>query len=363
MIRTTSRPTFASACGALLLALLTSGCAVLGPAALRGGRAAYNDAIVATNNEQVLAMIVRMRYGEPTGLLAVSSVTASMSIQARAGAEFGVGPDSNFDGNLVPLSSGFAYEENPTISYTPLQGQRYMRQLLSPLPIDLTMLLLRTLHTSPESLTFLLRSINGIHNPDFLAESAAPDPNFGRLVEILSSLARSGELNWAQQSGPNPSFVLVIRAGASETLVSELYGLLGFEPEEDAAGLLALPVRLSIGRPPEARLHLETRSLYELLHLAAAAVDVPPEHLESGIAHPLPPLGPAGQGFQIRRSKSRPKEAVTATYLHDWWYYLDATDARSKLTFLILEALISERVADAANHAAAAPVLTVPVSR
>jgi hypothetical protein len=58
----------------ILLALLGSaGCALVGPASIRGGRAAYNDAIVATHNQQVLAMIVRMRYGETSGLLAVSS--------------------------------------------------------------------------------------------------------------------------------------------------------------------------------------------------------------------------------------------------------------------------------------------------
>jgi hypothetical protein len=52
------------------LAALGGG-ALLGPSSLK----AYNDAIVATNSQQVLAMIAHMDYGEPAGLLAVSSVT------------------------------------------------------------------------------------------------------------------------------------------------------------------------------------------------------------------------------------------------------------------------------------------------
>jgi hypothetical protein len=113
-------------------------------------------------------MIVRMRYGESAGLLAVSSVTANLQIQANAGAEFGLGPDTNYQGNLVPLSAGFAYEENPTISYAPVQGEKYLRQILSPLPLDLTLLLLHALCDSPQ--TLLLRTVDGVRNPDFLAE-------------------------------------------------------------------------------------------------------------------------------------------------------------------------------------------------
>ena len=58
---------------------------------IEAGRSAYNDTIVATNNQQVLAMIVRLRYGESSGLLAVSSVTANMKVGTNAGSEFGFG--------------------------------------------------------------------------------------------------------------------------------------------------------------------------------------------------------------------------------------------------------------------------------
>jgi hypothetical protein len=89
---------------------------VLGPSSIKRGRAAYNDAIVATNNQQILGMIVNMRYGQPSGMLAVSSVTANLNIQSSVGSDIGWGPDSNYAGNLTPLSAGIAYEENPTIA-------------------------------------------------------------------------------------------------------------------------------------------------------------------------------------------------------------------------------------------------------
>jgi hypothetical protein len=289
-----------------------------------------------------------------------------MKLQSNAGSEFGFGADTNYQGNLVPLSIGFAYEENPTVSYTPVQGEEYLRELLSPLPVDVTVLLLNALRYSPHSVTLLLRSINGIQNPDFLADpSVAIDPRFTRLVELLTELARQGRASWARESEAMGPFVLTL-AGTGEgfaSQVAELYGLLGFPAPRDHDRIITLPVRPGIGILDEPAIHLETRSLYDLFNIVAASVDVPEEHLASGIASPLPPVGPAGGGIDIRRSRWRPDEAVTAVRHHGWWYSIDARDAASKLTFRIVESLISVRIADSVDHGRGAPVLTVPVAR
>ena len=351
---------------ALLLLLCGAGCGLIGPPSIRGGRPAYNDALVATNSQQVLAMIVRMRYGEPSGLLAVSSITANIRIQVNAGAEFGIGTESSYQGNLVPLAAGFAYEENPTISYVPVHGERYMRQLLAPIPLDLTMLLLGSLCDSPQAIALLVRSINGMRNPDFLwTDSAEADPRFARLVELLAQLARQGRLTWGPESGSDSSFVLALTgaAGGLDPQLAQLFNLLGFAAPEDLDGVITLPVQLGIGSSAEPTIRLETRSLFDLFQIAAASVEVPKEHLESGAAHRLPPSGPLGRSIQIRRSKDRPDGAVAEVRHHGWWYSIDGTDTASKLTFWILESLISVRIADTVEHGKARPVLTVPVSR
>jgi hypothetical protein len=345
--------------------LSATGCAVLGPAAIKSGRAAYNDAIVATNNQQVLAMIVRMRYGEPSGLLAVSSVTANLHIQTSIGSEFGFGPDSNFEGNLTPLSAGVAYEENPTISYTPVQGEKYLRQLLSPLPIDLTVLLLGALGNSPEAMTLLVKGINGTQNPDFVADaSVEADARFGRIVVLLAELGRTGRLTWAQEPGEPPSFVLALRGEgtAYAQQIGELYGLLGFAAPRDLDDVVTLPVHLGVGKPGKAAIQLRTRSLYDIFSIAAASVDVPEEHIQSGLAPRLAAAGSAGQSIRIQGSKSCPRSAMIAVKRHGWWYFIDGTDTRSKVTFRLIEALMSVRMAEAVEQRAT-PVLTVPVSR
>ena len=60
--------------GALVLALL-GGCSSVGPTVISSGRLAYNEAIIATENQQMLMLAIHTRYGERSNLLAVSSVT------------------------------------------------------------------------------------------------------------------------------------------------------------------------------------------------------------------------------------------------------------------------------------------------
>ena len=84
--------------------LLLAGCQTLGPTAVGAGRSAYNDVIARTGSEQTLGLIVRLRYSDPIGLLAVSNVTAGLKFTAEAKTEAGFGPRSNYSGNLVPFS-------------------------------------------------------------------------------------------------------------------------------------------------------------------------------------------------------------------------------------------------------------------
>ena len=126
--------------GLCLLVLGLTGCSGVGPNTISRGRADYNQAIQQTDSEQMLMAIVRNRYGESFSMLAVTSVTANVRIVVNASAEVGVGPSENFAGNLVPLRGGFLYEENPTISYAPVHGEQYLRELLSPIPLDLLVL-------------------------------------------------------------------------------------------------------------------------------------------------------------------------------------------------------------------------------
>ncbi len=279
---------------------------------------------------------------------------------------FPIGQKESYAQNLVPLGLGFAYEENPTISYTPIQGDKYLRRLLSPIPLDVAVLFQNAAYPLGEVMTTLIRNINGLKNPDFLtAPSVRPDPRFARVVELLDELQAAGHLDWVQAEKQPDRFALALIGYAPDYTdqVRELSGLLGFPLPKNPTAALVIPVRAGLGGNRSGELALRTRSVYDLMRVAAAAIDVPEQHLTSGNAERFPPAGPVGTDIRIGRSKERPANAAVAVAHQGWWFYVDNADRSSKNFFRLMELLISSHIADVSDRQQLAPVITLPASR
>jgi hypothetical protein len=349
--------------GAACTLLISSGCSLLGPRALTNGRIAYTDAIAMTNEQQLLSAIVRARYGRSAEILTVSGITSSLSFQTDASVQLGFGNTNNYEGNLVPLSTGVSFKESPTIQYVPMQGEKHSRKLLSPLPVDLLVLLCASSDATSELLTWLVRTINGVHNPAFLLPGGVvPDTRFAEIVQLLSRLQRSGNLDWAQAGPKKHTLALVVHSYVpeQEDAVERLLSLLGAPKSRRRGADVVMPVVLAVGSPRPGRLELRTRSLYDLFRVAAASVEVSDADAHSGVAMTFPELAPAGHLLRVHSSAERPAEAPVAVRHRGAWFYLDPTDQRSKRGFRVLQAVLNYQLAEPAASPVA-PVLTVPV--
>ena len=353
-----------TAFGGLALSGLQS-CSFLGPRTLSQGRPAYNDAIVATNSEQELAMIVRMRYGLATSQLAVSSITANVRFGARLGVQAGFGPDENYEGNLIPFSGGVTYDQNPTISYVPVQGEEHIRRLMSPIPLALLVPLLNAGAETAQILTLLVSRLNGIPNPNFLAPLASPDDRFARLAALVDELSLADKLETVESTETKELFQFWINdyAPAYRTQVQQLVNLLGIGGVVTEGEDISLALVAAVRPPTERSVAIQPRSVADLGIIASATVDVPEEDRIEGLTLEHPKLGLAGEYIKIRRSADRPVKAAAATRFRDWWYYIADNDLKSKMYFRIFGALMSAQIAEAVKGASTAPVLTVPVSR
>ena len=188
------------------------GCALVGPRSISTGRADYNAAINKTEDEQMLMAIVKGRYGETTSLLSVNGVAANVRFTTQAGVNFGFGPESSYSGNLVPFSGSGIYEENPTITYSPVHGERYIRQLLSPIGLDVLLLIMRAVETHDTSyVSVLVKQINDLRNPNFITDtSAEPDQRFERFVALNRELNQAGVLYWVADQRKGVAFDIYI---------------------------------------------------------------------------------------------------------------------------------------------------------
>ncbi len=349
-----------SAAAVFVVAL--SGCTWLGPEIIRSGRPAYNDAILATNDEQLLQNIVRLRFGDSLGFLTVSSVTANVTFTGTAGVELPFGrPLAAYAGALVPFSSSLSAEQNPTISYAPVSGDRVLRQLANETPLDLAILLIKSAHSHKEAWNAIVRRVNNVRNPDFLDPPlVVVEPRFEGIAALTSTLQRLGSLYWVRLSGAQTGYAVVLHSysptGAGD--VAQLLNLLGIAKPVREGDDIMIPVRLSVGSPDPDAITIETRSLLDLMRLAAARIELPRDAAVGALRYPEP--GPAGQGIRILSSDVQPAQARVAVEYRGRWYYIEHDDEASKQWFMMLQLLANAQVPDATPGLG--PMLTLPVS-
>ena len=338
------------------------GCAVVGPQSITAGRGAYTEVINRTEDEQILNVLVRMRYDETFGMISVTSVTANLRFSALAGAEIGVGDSANYAGSLVPLSAGVAYEENPTISYVPLNGADFLRRMISPVSVTEWILMAGSVEQKGRLLDVAVHRVNGLRNSFPGDEPRSPE--FARFVELYDQLRRAAVLDIVQapETGKEGNYFWDIHdyEGAHDRSVREFLDLLGIDVKLDGSAIF-LPVRTAVGRSTSA-IHVQMRSAHDVLRVFAAGIEIPSAHLEAGIVEPLTfAVSEERQFFKIRSSENRPDDATVRIRFRNRWFYIDATDTPSKQAFTFLRTFIGVRLADP-GEVQRAPVLTIPVN-
>jgi hypothetical protein len=357
-----NQPTaFRAVAPVLLLTLLVAlgGCGAVGTMDIGNARASYNEIIRQTDDQQLLAMIVHTRYGDSFGFLSVASVTSNLSVSSTVGANFGIGPSSSYAGNLVPLSAGMTFEENPTISYVPRQGQEYARAILAPVPLDILVLLAGAVDSPTWVLTACIARANQLRNGPSEAEAT----RFHRACELTGSLIASGDVMFTRVKGSPESFALSFCniQPSQRSAIEELFGLLGLDPAMADRPTIEVPISLALGQATRDRLDVVTRSPYDLLRLAARGVVIPDEHVAAGLVRHDPERVPPGAEPPVRvlSSRQRPSLASVSIQYRGWWFYVADDDPASKQGFLLLRSLVLSRLQQDAS--ASAPTLTIPL--
>ena len=337
----------------------------MGPTALGVGRGAYNDVIARTNSEQTLGLLVRLRYSDPVGLLMVSSVTAGLKFKAEAKGEAGFGPRANYAGNLVPFSAGAAYEDSPTISYTPVDGQAFLREWLAPVSLETLALVLQAARSQDVCVLLLIERMNGLRNSTraTLEERVA----FQRAVMLLVELRDLGVVSWAQQGGSVGHYELILSHYSPDHIdeVQELLRLFELKRDPARESMIRIPVALGVREPGFDGLSVQTRSVAEILDTTAASIEVPDMDVKAGLveagADSLATLGTKKPILKIRSSRNAPDRANVAVQHRGWWFYVDDTDLASKRMFQRIQMLFLTRLSEATRGTQTTPVLTIPV--
>lgn len=346
------------------VALVCAGCVSIGPPAISNGRMAYNEVINYTEDQQVLNAIIRDRYGLTFSLLSVSSITANVKFRSAIDTEFGAWGDGDDVDGLIPLSLGAGYEDNPTISYSPVHGELVLRQLTSPIGVDEGFLLMSFARDRSIVNRYVFKRINDVFIP---ARGSLPE-NVQRMQELHGELFELGvfEFGLAPDSGPeNPSYVLIMSnySDAEGAKIREFLAFLDIDPAIVDGGPVIIPIGPNAMDHDGHFVSIATRSVYSWMQLAGSMVELPEPHVRGGIVDPDDYWqGPASDRLiTIRSSSRKPDDASVAIRFKDWWFYIAETDARSKDSFRLIKLLFSLRLIPEGSSAQV-PLLTVPIN-
>ena len=160
------------------------GCVSIGPQTVSRDRFDYTAAISDSWKNQMLFNLVKIRYGDAPVFLDVSSVISQYQVagQVNVGATLNTKPWTT-SGILGTTEN---YVDRPTITYTPILGDKFARSLMAPIPPSAILSLIQTGYPVDVVFRLLVHEINGIRNR-FGGEARArsADPEFYSLIEKM----------------------------------------------------------------------------------------------------------------------------------------------------------------------------------
>ncbi|MBP8259331.1 MAG: hypothetical protein KA118_06670 [Verrucomicrobia bacterium] len=332
--------------------LLLAGCRNIGPRTIPRDRFDYSSAISDSWKRHALLNIVKLRYFDPPISVDVGQIVAGYSLEA----DVSLGGTLERGGDSMAMGLGARYTDRPTITYTPLTGNQFVRSTLMPLPPDAVFFTVQSGWPADGVLFAAVASINGLKNQEgSLAGVAPPDPAFLRALELLRKIQQSGavavRIHQDQQKQQTTLLAFRSEAASPEIVadINELRQLLKLDPEAQEFRMV-FAATASNNR----ELAVVTRSMIQIMGMMAAHVQVPEEDIAEGRA--TPGLGGAAT-LHIACSQRRPPDAFAAVPYRGRWFWIDDRDLKTKRAFALL--MMLGTMADTGEHPPL-PLITIP---
>ncbi len=347
----------------LLVILCLAGCTSIGTPSITRDRFDYNVAIAESWKSQMLLNIVKIRYGDTPVFMDVASVINQVGIQNT----FNVAAGWSFppSGNTQSIGGTTTFGEKPTITYQPISGDKFTRSLLT--PISPPSLLYLTQAGWPVRLLFSLcvKSVNDMDNRSSApAFARSEDPEFGRLLDLLEKIQKSGAVGTRiERKGKEESAaVIVLRRKVdmqTEREMTEARHLLGLKP-----GTAEFKVIYGTAPMQEGEIAVLTRSIMDIIIELSAQIEVPAEQAAEGRTYATSPGIGDGPGqtlpiVRVRCGKEKPSDSFVAIQNRNYWFWIDDTDRRSKAIFSFLMILFSLVETGQPQQS---PIISIPIS-
>lgn len=337
--------------------VLGTGCQSVGPSVINRDRLHYASAVSDSWKQQLLLNIVKSRYGEAPVFLDVASVVSGYTVESRVSAAAEWQPTNPED--FLSVGATRIFTDRPTVSYSPMTGEKFARSLMSPVPLDALMYAVQGGGSIDSILGLTVQSFEGHHNMGSSGREFEPaDAQYTRLIQLVGDLTRARALEAEIINQQDRSEVwLVFHPADTPTAptaqqLTELKSLLGVPAGVDRARV----VFASRAADP-AVIGIRTRSLMQILSVLGASVRVFSEHLEDGSAVQVDPAH-VPKDFTVYSGREKPDNTFVMVSYEEMWFWIDRRDFASKFTLAFVTMLFNFLEGGGKSS----PVLTIPAN-
>ena len=346
----------------MIIACMVSvaGCASIGPRTIPRDRSNYINSIATSWKTQTLLNIVKLRYADTPVFLEVAQIVSGYTLEGKLAAEADL---SDFQ-NSVVLGAEGRFVDRPTITYSPLSGDNFVRKLLAPIPPSAVLSLIQSGWPADLVMRTTVQAVNGRRNQSGTEPRQSPgDEDFYYLIDLLREIQQSGAFGMRieQRDDEKDTTVLFFYHETLDPnvaiIIASLKKLLGLDPHVQR-------YKIAYGAIPSGtdEIAILTRSAIQIMMEIASYIEVPKEHLESNrtqqtaavqtdIEAEVIPL------IRIKSGTERPADPFVEVRYEDYWFWIEANEFASKrvFTFLMLILMVSET-----GQGGKLPVLTIP---
>ncbi len=389
--------------GLIIALLLTlAGCKSIGPLTISRDRFDYNAAISDSWKSQMLLNMVKLRYGDAPVFLEVDSVNGQyeLGLDLTFGFSWSPGTDKQ------DFSGAGSYKDKPIIVYKPMTGDKFAKNLMTPLSPFMVLGLVQAGFPVDVAMRSCLNSINNIQNRySGLSYSHPADPKFDPLCEKLRKLQEAGGMSIMLKRSEKKDkktekkeivedISMSFTKKADPDLKKEIQNDLelgdvriGCPMRVDSQGEVAKPndtptpnktpnpiedpkpngtlesngTPTPNGTPPPCpTIVILPRSFLEIAINLASGIDVPEEHIKDDRVKRSENVTEKSEDqlIRVKVALKKPRDVFVEVWYHNYWFWIDDRDLRSKTMFSFLLYVFS---LNEVEKKAGTPILTIPV--
>jgi hypothetical protein len=350
---------------ALMLSALAA-CTSIGPGTMSRDRFDYSAAIAESWKQQMLLNMVKLRYSDAPIFLDIGQIVSGYTMQSTFSAIGNIfstsGVVPGVPNSSVGLGAQGQFTDRPTITYTPLMGERFARSLMTPIPPPALMSLIQAGYPVDLILRLMVHAVNGIDNRyGGDARASRADPEFYQLLERLRRIQLSGAIGMRiRRIDREEALLLTFRHKVEPNVEADIQAvrqLLGLDSQAEDFRVVYGAVAAN-----DKEIAILSRSILEILVDLSSFIIVPEADVAgrrvSATAEPeVGPYGPIPPLIRISSSRDRPPGAFVAVPYRDAWFWIDDQDIPSKrlLSFMMFIFTLVET-----GGKESPPVLTIP---